>query len=1035
MKFKPPAHFRGAADSTKSLKFVAPERVYLIGSAANGACLRTSPGAGVTVADVAVEVPKGFFLEKDYLDHRYHAKRHAYLQVLQQHVSRAAWAESTTLSTHHGDARKPCLLIKAKKPNDLCLRVVLTAPADTFPPSRLHPEKANLRHLAEVEGQREPSPHYNQSIVEDMFVDQHSKYLRDAAAEVEYLEDACMLLKVWAARRGMLGAPDGFTGFVLSMLMSHLVTTGGKLNPLMDAQHLVKGALTLLSEPSTFSAGFCAAEHQNLTKWKRTFPVVFLGPCGHVNIAARVSKSALAEFIHEAKLSAAVLEKGGRTAFEQVFLVSMYPAVRFDVHMHITLSRDETAVSGSCDNDMVSWRAHEAQVNDVATKALGNRAKLIRVQHQPFVNGSDIRPSVDDMPTGSTKKRKSSDAKPNVENEDLRKVWIGIVLDPENASRLVDIGPSSDDDKLAKDFRAFWGDRAELRRFKDGRICESVVWDSVPVDRRHHIPALAIDYTMQKNVSATENVEWSCSLLDPALHGKGTLPEGNSRVSSPSTFIQSLDRLTKRVKELKELPLKVINVQPLSPAFRGTDPFPPQPHPLAFGAGIGLGQSEDQIPVCPKPLDVLVQLEGSGRWPDNSAAINKTKAAMALKIAEQLRSNYAMPVIVAEEAIDVLHEGYAIRMHINSTAGGANNEAAERHLIKRAAHAGVVATISARFPAYGPATQVAQRWISGHMLSPHIADEVVELMVGYLFLHPGAAEPPTSREVAFVRFLDLIASHPWGELPLFIDPEEESTAEIMQALEKKMDSPEAPSMCIWTPYDGDGDAFTQRCPSAVVLKRAQSLAARAAERLKTLLQGRDGMTAAGDVDGVHLGDETAWESLFTPALTHYDIVLKLRRASLPFPDHALFTGKQIKRRLVKELGVDPDSFQLAEHGSKRGLQLAKMPEKVLNRGPDKARAAMLIGFDPLRCFLREAERRLGGTALLFADKNGGDLIGVALKPKMDHYGAQLPVSLGDFDPLGEFSLPPPPSVDEVMDELLFCGNGFVQDAYKGAKWA
>ena len=93
-------------------------------------------------------------------------------------------------------------------------------------------------------GQREPSPHYNQSIVEDMFVDQHSKYLRDAAAEVEYLEDACMLLKVWAARRGMLGAPDGFTGFVLSMLMSHLVTTGGKLNPLMDAQHLVKGALT-----------------------------------------------------------------------------------------------------------------------------------------------------------------------------------------------------------------------------------------------------------------------------------------------------------------------------------------------------------------------------------------------------------------------------------------------------------------------------------------------------------------------------------------------------------------------------------------------------------------------------------------------------------------------------------------------------------------------------------------------------------------------------------------------------------------------
>ena len=86
---------------------------------------------------------------------------------------------------------------------------------------------------------------------------------------------------------------------------------------------------------------------------------------------------------------------------------------------------------------------------------------------------------------------------------------------------------------------------------------------------------------------------------------------------------------------------------------------------------------------------------------------------------------------------------------------------------------------------------------------------------------------------------------------------------------------------------------------------------------------------------MQLGDDAAWETLFTPALTHYDIVLKLRRASLPFPEHALFTPKQIKRRLVKELGVDADGLLEAERGNKRGLQLAKMPEKVLSRGPDK----------------------------------------------------------------------------------------------------
>lgn len=35
-------------------------------------------------------------------------------------------------------------------------------------------------------------------------------------------------------------------------------------------------------------------------------------------------------------------------------------------------------------------------------------------------------------------------------------------------------------DIAAAAFRAFWGDKAELRRFKDGSILEAVVWDQPP---------------------------------------------------------------------------------------------------------------------------------------------------------------------------------------------------------------------------------------------------------------------------------------------------------------------------------------------------------------------------------------------------------------------------------------------------------------------------------------------------------------------------------------------------------------------------
>lgn len=28
----------------------------------------------------------------------------------------------------------------------------------------------------------------------------------------------------------------------------------------------------------------------------------------------------------------------------------------------------------------------------------------------------------------------------------------------------------------AKEFRSFWGEKSQLRRFKDGEVCEAVVW-------------------------------------------------------------------------------------------------------------------------------------------------------------------------------------------------------------------------------------------------------------------------------------------------------------------------------------------------------------------------------------------------------------------------------------------------------------------------------------------------------------------------------------------------------------------------------
>lgn len=70
-----------------------------------------------------------------------------------------------------------------------------------------------------------------------------------------------------------------------------------------------------------------------------------------------------------------------------------------------------------------------------------------------------------------------------------------------------------------------------------------------------------------------------------------------------------MDKLSKQLRGLTGLALKVITSQPLSATSRHTAPFYPLPHPLA---GAGQGSESQRIPRCLEPTELLLQLEGSG---------------------------------------------------------------------------------------------------------------------------------------------------------------------------------------------------------------------------------------------------------------------------------------------------------------------------------------------------------------------------------------------------------------------------------------
>jgi len=1104
--------------SAKTITFKPPSSIKAVGGHSYGGALsfNTNNREGkdgkeedtTPAIDVAIEMPSSCFNEKDYLDHRYHLKRMVYLKHIQKQLLMSRkkkniakkFVKKCDLTFYQNDNRKPCLTITIDNhERDLKVRVLPCCAANLFPKQRLGPTKSNLKKN-EV---RFESPRYSQSIAEDAAMHSINEWLQNKYKEVKFLGAASVLIKAWASRRHLFEySNDGITGFFLSCLLAHMVETSDALSPAMDTNQLVQGFFVTLatakknssgianskrtsgsnkssgelessSIPNYFTGGvFCDSELDEETKrsWIGAFKVVFLSPCGSLNLASRISQGAIEELVQEAVKSSEVLEQAGRNAFVEVFLTDLPRAVRYDLHMQVEIS--PTSSLKDVKDISSETRVTEEEIFSIMKIAMSDRADAVRC------------------------------ASVGTSACNANKIWIGVQLNPENGLKVIDVGPPTDNEAEAKTFRAFWGKKSELRRFKDARICEAVVWSFVPASRRHHIPAVAAEYALKKNVKSIDSITWTSKVFDDLLSSS----DGSFVAVSEHSkhLLQTLDRLARRMKEMKDVPLKVYNVQPISAAFRGCDPFPPKQHPLMFGIGAGLGKDDEVISACPRTLNVLVQLEGSGRWPEEEEEIIKTKQLMAIEIAEKLKQSFGTPNIVSNDGIvDILHEGYAFRLFLNASNGGPliRKIEAEQAIVSK--HAMLLASISSRFPTFAIAVQIAKRWIASHMFSPHVADEIIELLVAKVFCHPGGLSPPNSREVAFARFLELLCTHPFGILPLVLDPESSGgqtgedcavsrdtikrAEDLLLPLAMKDDVEEEeekdsdddvdnnnkengtkeriiekkkfkgpPSMVILSPYDLTGTFWTrdrnsdgENVPSVVTLKRLQSIAAKALKTLQTYLENGGNMLTANN-NAREEEEEVMWEKLFRPNVGAFDGVLLFRKSVLPFPDEALFTQakmrKVLKRAFKTNLSTAADDeeeedeeededFILHEKKKKRRkeLSLTKLPKRLVQLGPEKAREALLVGFDPIKAFLDDSEKRCGNTALFFHDKYGGSFVAVAVKPETlrIHRDVVKLLENDSFAFASSSSSQRVPTKDAILEELATIpGDGIVDGLMK-----
>lgn len=555
------------------------------------------------------------------------------------------------------------------------------------------------------------------------------------------------------------------------------------------------------------------------------------------------------------------------------------------------------------------------------TRGLGDRAKLIHLQYP-------------NHPTWSL------DSSELAENEGSSPcILIGLFLDAEKSTRSVDHGPPAEDKAAASAFRKFWGEKAELRRFKDGSILESLIWDST---ESNSILDQIILYVIQRHIGQ--------QIADGALFLRDTchnlLPRQNSYNSNPTMLFQPIttayETFERDLRSLEGLPLQIRQICATSLELRLASFNLPTMSPS---------------PCKSRPVDVYVQFEGSARWPGDLPAIQRIKIAFLLKISDLFKKSKTSVTarlglendkyrLLNQSFLDVIYPSgayrvtFRLRIHherelslVKNLVKDKSIEPAgriemataiatyKRDFIQGPLHTQAVRILSTRFHLLSPSMRLMKRWRDSHLLSSHISDELIELLTVRTFVQPYPWEAPASLITGFLRTLDFISKWDWQVEPLIVDFNHEMSVKDIERIQQRFEAwrkidPAMNRIVMFAAsnMDPEGISWTEQGPSKVVGVRFSNLAKAACDRVHA--QG--------------LGFQA--EALFVTSIVDYDFIIHLNPGFFGGEGRL---GKNQKLLIFKNLQVESEE------------------------------SSYCFGFDPINAFLDEIRTQYGSNILFF----------------------------------------------------------------------
>ena len=894
--------------------------------------------------DMVVVMPASIFQEKDYLNYRYFYKRAFYLACIAGALQNMVKDEfAVSYKYLNNNDLHPILVVKPSSEVALnyAINIIPSVPQDVFPPLKLRPSKNAIRSADASEGVLSPpTPLYNASIQADS---NHLSYLKRshaAAKQCEGYKDACILGRIWLRQRGFDSSLSngGFGHFEWAAIIALLLDGGGAkgqavLSPGYSSYQIFKAVLQFLSTTNLVLKPLIH-KASDFSNFKSDKPMLFDGPRNQ-DILHKMSAWSYGLLKHEASASLAMLNDVAFDQFDSTFITrTAQPLHRYDALVKV----DVPAEAAKSPDHSTTVQRFASKLYSVLREGLGDRVVLINLQ----------LPTTQSWPVNSAHTAASGS----------NAISVGVLFDSANIDRVVDHGPSAEDKKAAARYQKFWGEKAELRRFKDGSILESLVWSS---GTSHSIFQEIVTYLARHHFNDTI----SSTLVFVGDEFDRLVPNHNSSKKAFDDLRAAYQSLERSIRDLEGLPLQLRQLSPISSNLRGTSLAIP-----CFSATSPLAV----------PADVQIQFEGSGRWPDDTVAIQRTKFAFLLKTAELLEeadSSIRTRVGIEHEDdslqncayLEVVYESGAVfhlRIHTEReqsllertikdkiTPGHIREEAVialaeyKRLAIQLPVHHQSIATHGTRFPYLGPTIRLFKNWLSKHMLSAHVSEELAELLAIRTFLQPYPWSPPSSAMTGFLRTLSWISKWDWRETPLIVDFNGTMTnvdvANFNTRLEawRRIDPAMNRTVIVAaTNHDQTGTTFTVDGPSKMVAARLTALARSACKVVKD--------------QGINLEPK----SLFATSLTDYDFVLHI--------SPKFMAGKQ------KQAGLK---------------------QKFKNLEVQSATSYESVGFQSVQLYLKELNELYGDSIVFFHDKSSGSVIAGLWNPQASQ-GRSFKVNLG-----------------------------------------